>query len=352
MKKFYLPVLISLGIYLVFRYLLPLIVPFLIAAVVAALYYPCLRKVYRSSDAWNGPRKKTMLVFWVVLFYLVIFIICICLFSYLFEQCHDIWLNLPVYKERITDVLRQCCHKTDAFLDVGTGVSFAYVEAALQDVGDVSLEDMLPKVTSYSVHAAGTIFAVVFEVVVTIMATVYLIQDYEKLRTSMIKTAWGKHVCHMIVKGKETLGGYVKAQAIIMVCDGLICTLSFLVIGQPYYLVLGPFVAILDALPILGAGLFLIPYAIYLLLASSTWKSLVVVLAYIGCVAVRQLVEPRFVGKEIGMRPVFTLLSMYVGYQLFGFFGFLLGPIGLLIGKEIYDVVAVSGVNALANTKQ
>ncbi len=351
MRKFCLMVLISLGIYLVFRFLLPLIVPFLVAAVVAALYYPCLRKVYRSSDAWNGPRKKLVLVFWVLLFYIVVFVVGIWLFSYLFEQCHDIWLNLPVYKEKMIGVVQKCCQRTDMFLDVRQGASFAYVESFIQDVGDVSFEGMLPKVTSYSVHAAGTIFAIVFEVVITIMATVYLIQDYEKLRMSMIDFKWGKHVCHIVVKGKETFGGYVKAQTIIMLCNGILCTLSFLVIGQPYYLILGPFVALLDALPILGGGLFLIPYAVYLLVVGGVWKSLVVVLTYIGCVVIRQMVEPRFIGKRIGMRPIFTLLSMYVGYRLFGFIGFLLGPVGVLIGKEIYDVVSVRQVNTLANTK-
>lgn len=340
MKKFALLILISLSIYLVFRFLLPLVVPFLVAAIVAALYYPCLRKVYKSSDAWNGPRKRLVLIFWVLLFYIILFVVGIALFSLLFEQFHSIWLNLPHYKEKMLEVLRVCCQRTDVFLNVGQGASLAYVQGLMQDVGDVSFEGALPKVTSYSVHAAGTIFAIVFEVVITIMATVYLIQDYEKLRTRMIESEWGKHVCHMIVKGKETLGGYLKAQTIILLCNGLLCTLAFFVIGQSYYLILGPLVALLDALPILGAGLLLIPYAIYLLLIGKVGKALLIVLAYIGCVVIRQMIEPRFIGKRIGMQPIVTLLSMYVGYQLFGFVGFLLGPVGVLVGKEIYDVVS------------
>ena len=344
MKKILLIVLITAGIYLIFRFLLPLVIPFLIAGIVSVLYYPFLRKMFKDSRLWSGKQKKWLLVFAVVLFYVVVVALVSILFAYLFGQCESIWLNFPFYQARILAVVKDFCEYVDTFLRIDNGKSYAYIENVVGAVVVTDWSGVLPKVTGYSVQVVSSIFEIVFEVIVTVMATFFLIQDYEELRKKMLEVEWGKSVCKMVAKCKETLQAYVKAQGFIMLLDGLVCTLAFLLIEQPYYLVMGPLVALLDALPVLGAGIFLIPYSVYLLIVGDVGSALVVLLAYIGCVVVRQLTEPRMIGNKIGLRPIYTLLSMYVGFQLFGIIGFLLGPVGVLAGQEIYS--------ALANTVQ
>ena len=340
LKKIVLLVSIVLGIYLVFRFLLPLVVPFLIAGIVSVLYYPFLRKVFRKFGVWEGRKRNWLLVLSVALFYVVVVIVLGTLLVYLFGQCESIWLNFPFYQARVLAVVRNCCGHVDDFLRLGDGASFAYIEGVMGTVMVTDWSGMLPKVTGYSVQLAGKIFGIVFEIIVTVMATIFLIQDYEQLREKMLESQWGRSICKIITKSKDTLKAYVKAQGFIMLIDGVICTLAFWVIGQPYFLVLGPLVAVLDALPVLGAGIFLIPYGIYLLIVGKVGRALVIALTYIGCVVVRQLTEPKMIGSKMGMRPIFTLLSMYVGFQLFGVIGFLLGPVGVLIGKEVYSMLA------------
>lgn len=336
MKKITLIILIVVGIYLTFRFLLPLVIPFVIAGIVSLLYYPLLRKIYRDSDIWVSKRKKWVLVLSVILLYVILLLLVGCLCGYLFGQCQSIWLNLPFYKARILGVLQDCCQQMDVFLQIENGRSYEYVEEMIVGADTASLTGMIPKVTTFSMQFASGLFDLVFEIIVTVMATFFMIQDYEGIREKMLQSAWGRSLCRLITKCKDTLKTYVKAQGLIMLLDGILCTLAFALIRQPYYLVLGPLVAILDAMPVLGAGIFLIPYGIYLILVGELWKALVVALAYIGCVVIRQTTEPRMIGSKMEMRPVFTLLSMYVGFQLFGVIGFLLGPVGVLIGQELY----------------
>ncbi|MBQ9983762.1 MAG: AI-2E family transporter [Lachnospiraceae bacterium] len=344
MKKMVLIVVITVAIYLSFRFLLPLVVPFVIASVVSLVLYPLLRKIYRNSDVWEGRKKKWLLALSVVGFYAFVLIIFCMLFRYLFDQCESIWLNLPFYQAKLVCVVQDCCLRIDSLLRMDRGVSFGYVEAFFVDsmpaIGDnswtQSVTEWIPKVTTYSVQAAGKLFGLVFEIIVTVMATFFLIQDYEKIRGKMIQTEWGKCVCHAMGTCRETVKAYLKAQGLIMLLDGILCTLAFLLIGQPYYLVLGPLVAVADALPVLGAGLFLIPYAIFLLISGEIGKALVVGVAYVGCVVIRQTTEPKMIGSKTGLPPILTLLSMYVGFQLFGVIGFILGPAGVLIGMELY----------------
>lgn len=341
MKKIILAIVIIVGIYLTFRFLLPLVVPFVIAGVVSVIYYPILRKIYKNSDVWDSKRKKWILVLSVVLLYVVLFVAFGLLCAYLIGQCQSIWLNFPFYKARFIGVLQDCCQHMDVFLRINPGESYERVEEIVAGLDEISFSGMIPKVTTYSVQLASGVFGLVFEGIVTIMATIFMIQDYEKIRTNMLETSGGRAFCRLITKCKGTLKSYVKAQGFIMLLDGILCTLAFILIGQPYYLVLGPMVAILDALPVLGAGIFLIPYAIYLMLTSAWWKALVVLFAYVGCIVVRQMTEPRMIGSEMELRPIFTLLSMYVGFRLFGVIGFLLGPVGVLIGQELYKCWSV-----------
>lgn len=336
LKKLLLLVFVVFFVYLTFRFLLPLVIPFIIAGVVSVLYYPFLRKIYCDLDVWNGQKRKWLLVLSVGLFYVVVFVLFSVIFMYLFGQCESIWLNLPFYQARCLAIVKDCCEQMDTFLRIRDGESYAYIESVMGMVTTSDISGMIPKVTGYSIQFAGKLFALVFEVIVTVMATFFLIQDYEQLREKMIESDWGRSICKMIAKCKDTLKSYVKAQGLIMLMDGLLCVAAFWLIGQPYYLVLGPFVAILDALPILGAGIFLIPYALYFVVASETGKAFVIVLTYLGCVVIRQVIEPKMIGRKMGMRPIYTLLSMYVGFQLFGVIGFLLGPLGVLIGRELY----------------
>lgn len=341
-KKVITCIAIIVGVYLTFRFLLPLVLPFVIAGVVSLLYYPFLRKLYKNSNMWNGKKKKWLLVISVVLFYAVILLFLFWLASYLFGQGQSIWLNFPFYQARAVYWVQGCCCQMDTFFRIEDGASFAYMENMIWKLWENILSGILPKVTSYSVMVAGRLFGIVFELVIMVIATFFIIQDYEQIRDKMLQSGFGRSMCRVITKCKETLKTYVRAQGLIMLLDGTLCTLAFLVIGQPYFLVLGPLVAIVDALPVLGAGLILIPYTVLLLLTKEFGKALILILAYLGCLLVRQITEPKMIGKKVGIRPLYTIISMYVGFQLFGVFGFLLGPLGVLIGKELYKAILVS----------
>ncbi len=336
MKKVGVLILLAAGIYLSFRFLLPLVLPFVIAGIVSVIYYPFLRKLYRNSDVWSGKKKKWILVISVVLLYMVLLLLIGWVCGYLFDQGHSILLNYPFYQAKLMCLLKHCCCRVDTLFHMEDGVCFAYISDMADNIWGNSMSAVIPKVTTYSVQAAGRLFGIVFEIVITVIATFFLIQDYEWIRGKMLQSEIGKSICQVIVKCKETLKTYLKAQGCIMLMDGALCTLAFFVIDQPYFLILGPLVAIVDSLPVLGAGMILIPYMLILLLMKRVGKAAVLLTAYLGCLLIRQITEPKMIGNKVGMRPLYTIMSMYVGFRLFGVFGFLLGPLGVLIGRELY----------------
>lgn len=101
---------------------------------------------------------------------------------------------------------------------------------------------------------------------------------------------------------------------------------------------------IIDLLPLLGAGIVLIPYAIYSLITGNTVLGIGLLIIWGIWVVIKQIIEPKVVSKQMGIHPIFTLLAMYTGYKLIGVFGLMLGPITLLILKNIFKTTIDKGV--------
>lgn len=327
---------IAVGIYLAFRFILPLILPFVAAGVVSLFYYPFLRKWLKDREVWSGEKRQWVLVIAVVFLYFLLLLLFFGLLCYLFRQGQSIFLNFPFYQAKAVCFLKDCCCRVDVFLHMEKGVCYQYISSLAGNLWNTSRLTLLPRVTSYSMQMAGEMFHLVFDIFLMVIATVFIIQDYEQIRKRLLTTEEGRAFCGVIWKCREAFRTYMKAQGMIMLLDGIICTLAYLIIRQPYYLVLGPLTAIVDALPVLGAGLVLIPYSVFLLLAGKLGQAGILLIAYLACLLTRQITEPKMIGNKVGMKPLLTILSMYVGFRLFGVAGFLLGPVGVMIGKELY----------------
>ena len=113
-----------------------------------------------------------------------------------------------------------------------------------------------------------------------------------------------------------------------------VCAAGLFLMGNPYYLLLGVAIGILDALPILGTGTVFLPW-ILAEVFQRDWKSAVCLAVIYGiCYFVREIMETKLMGNEVGLSPLETLAAIYVGLLLFGLWGFILGPMGLLLIED------------------
>ena len=137
----------------------------------------------------------------------------------------------------------------------------------------------------------------------------------------------------------EIGSAWLKTEAILFLITSGLCTLGFLMIGNEYACILGIGVGFLDALPLFGAGVVLIPWGIWKFLEKQWFVGGLLMGIYVLCYFIRQVLEARIMGDQAGLSPVETLIAMYVGLQLFGLSGFILGPIGLLLIEDFVDFV-------------
>ena len=118
---------------------------------------------------------------------------------------------------------------------------------------------------------------------------------------------------------------------------------GLLLLGNSYFLLLGPVIGLVDALPVFGAGTVLIPWFLISFLQGRWGQGLALLFLYLVCYLLRQVAEARLMGGQVGLTALETLFSMYVGLRLFGIAGFLLGPIGFLM---IEDLLRIYGGNS------
>lgn len=127
------------------------------------------------------------------------------------------------------------------------------------------------------------------------------------------------------------LGGYVKAQIILMFIVFVITAIVLAVLGAPYSLVVAAATAILDALPFFGSGLTLMPLAVVYFISGNMKLGIGYVSVYLATMLMRRFLEPKLVSDKMGFNPVLTLISMYAGYKWWGVGGLIIGPIILMV---------------------
>lgn len=175
---------------------------------------------------------------------------------------------------------------------------------------------------------------------VTIIFTFFIAIDYDKI-TTFIKN-------QLSVKVKETiedlngflvsiLKKYGKSYLIIVSITFAELALALSILGVNNALIIAFLIAIFDILPILGTGGIVIPWAIFVLIDGNIFLGVSLLVVYVIITVIRNIIEPRIVGYQVGLHPVITLLAMFVGVRIIGFFGLFIAPITLAILKSFHD---------------
>ena len=131
---------------------------------------------------------------------------------------------------------------------------------------------------------------------------------------------------------KDAVGGYFKAQFQIMLVLSTILFIGFMIMGVNYAIVFALLFAFLDFLPFFGTAVTLVPWAIYKLLVGNYKMAIGLLFLYVLTQLVRQLIQPKLVSNEIGLKPLPTLALLYLGYKVGSVWGMIIAiPVGMIL---------------------
>lgn len=174
---------------------------------------------------------------------------------------------------------------------------------------------------------------------------IYILDQIEHHLPKIWVKKMGNHLRDLI----KTLGGYLKAEATLVIVSFIISLVGLYILKSvgfniQYPLLIALFIGFVDALPILGSGSVMIPWAIICAINGDINLGIAILLLLITMSVVRQLLEPKLISKNIGVHPIFTLIAMYTGFKFIGVMGLLIGPIVLIIFKNIFSNLIDKGV--------
>ena len=320
--------------YLILRYLLNLLLPFVIALLVAWILRP-LSRLYRQ----RLPRvASALIILTVLLFYLLIGVLAGLLLV-------DLLTGLASYFDKLPDVYNQTIEPGLRDLYADAQALAARFDPAVADVVSMVLPQVISSVggavTDFSVGAVGKLTGLVsslpsalISALITVIASFFTAVSYDSMKAFLKRNLPAKFTetsGYVIHSFRSIIGQYGKSYLLVMLITFGELTLGLLIVGIRKPILIAALIAIFDIFPVVGAGTILLPWALIVLIQGKTLQALGLIILYVVILVVRQFLEPKVVGKQVGLPPLVTLLCMFAGTSLFGFWGLFGLPIGAAI---------------------
>ena len=341
-KKLYFIVyiaLILLVVFLAFK-LGVFLFPFTLALFISIIIRPLVRFLMNKLKF----SKKTASIISIVTFLIVFFGLIGILSLKFFGEIYKLSQNLNNYSSDIQNLWTENVKKVYTYLGnfpAGFNDQLNNTINSFVSKGSVKLGSFINGVISF----VTSIPTLILYIVITILSTFFMILDRDEILSYLehqLPKSWLDKVFNIKTEMFTVLVSYLKAQAIlgsICLIESLILLnlLAFLKFDVPYPLLMSIIICIADILPILGAGTILIPWSILSFATGNIKLGIGLLISYLIIMSVRQMLEPKLISQNLGVHPLITLISMYSGFKVFGVSGFLIGPVVMIILKNVFS---------------
>lgn len=337
---------------LFFRYLIPpllrLFMPFVLALVVAWLLNPLIKGLQKRLGLSRGVISLLLILLGFAAVGGVLFGLGYSLFSEvssLLDNWQGIWQSLQDGITAVGDALEKLLAYLPSEMEHFVNENMDRLTTALNNW----VSAVMPAIGARAGNFAMSIPAFVVALIVFIMGAYFITADYPHYRflvTDRMPSGVRDFFSHVKHTALGAFAGYVRAEVIISIGVFAILLVGFLLIRQPYAVLLALLLAVLDFIPIIGSGTVMVPWAI-LDLMTGNWFHAVGLMVVWGIICVfRRVAEPKAVGSQTGLSPILSLVSMYVGMQLAGVLGMILGPVLFLVVLNVCRTGIFDGLAA------
>ena len=345
-KRLLVFILTILAIYILFK-LSIYYVPFLIAFIISLLIEPLIRKVMKYT---NLTRKVSAIITLIVVFGIIIGLL--------------IW-GITVAITESTNILTglnnnvaNISNKVSELIN-GFKIDSLNIPKEIKEIANSSANELIElgkniaqNLLTYIINIVKHLPQIAICVGITILATYFVCADRMYILDQMehhLPRNWTIKIGKKIRKVTSSLGNYLKAEAILILISFIIVLIGlfiFKIIGMnvKYPLIMALIIGFVDALPILGSGTVMVPWAVILAFNGDIKLAVSILIVYAVTIIGKQLIEPKVVSNHIGIHPIFTLIAMYTGFKLIGIIGMFVGPIALIIFKNVFETMIDNGV--------
>lgn len=332
--------IIILLVTVLIRHGLGLIAPFLAAFIISYFIRIPARWI---SGKTNIPYKPVALILVVLLFCMAGVLISLLGIELVTSAVNMIAALPKIYSTEIEpdmfsffDEIEQFVYQLDAAL-----------VTVLNDIFTEFVQSIGKLITNLSVEAVGTLSnyasslpGLFIKILLMIISTFFITGDYDLL-VGFVSRQLPEKARGMVYQVKEyvigTLFVCIRSYALIMSITFVELSIGLSILGVEGAILIALAISIFDILPVLGTGGVLIPWAIVSLIQGDYGRTIGLLVVYLVITVIRNILEPKIVGSQIGLHPIVTLMSMFIGVQLFGVVGLFGFPIFLSLLRHLND---------------
>lgn len=324
-------VLTVLAVYFLFTYLLPFVIGVTMAVLVKRPARYLAGKTRLSNGTWS--------VILVLFFYGVGISVLVLLVWQLIVQSGNLLEMLPSYFEKLNSMFSSYGEKFNEL----TNSLPEQIQHAANGAFEGTVSEIISSLTSLLTNAVAKLVqaipSVFFSAVITVVASCYIAVDTERL-IRFVRELLKKSTYDKILRIRDILSnkifkyimGYV-ILTLIAFCELLV---GFWILEVEYSILLAAITAFIDLLPVFGTGTVLLPWAVFSFTMGNGAVGFGLIVMYAVICVVRYFLEPRIIGKNVGVNPLLTLIAMFVGLKVGGILGLLLLPISCIVVVHYY----------------
>ena len=315
-----------------------LLSPFLFALVLAWVLNPAVRWLQRKT---NGSRKVISMIL-VILVFAVIGGVLFGLGWVAVDQVRSLFDNRQSVLDDFLNGLLGVVNSVQHWI---AGLSGVVPDGVVTTGGDLidtlvgwvqglDFSGWFAQMAGQAPSMAANVSGFAVALVVFMMASYFITGDYPRLRfeladrVPMVARDFCRSVKNIFM---SAFGGYVKSQLILSAGVFMILTIGFLLMRQPYGLLLAFGLAVLDFIPIIGAGTVMVPWAVIDMVLANYGEAAALMAVWGVIVLFRRFAEPKILGDQTGLSPILSLVGIYVGMKIGGVLGMVVGPLLLLV---------------------
>ena len=321
--------------------------PFLIAFVISLMIEPAIKYLMNKTKM---TRRMSAIIIFVIVFSIIIGFVTWGIIS-LISESTNLLQTLNIYIDKAYTQIQDTIGKMNITkVSISSNVMNLLQDASKNILLKISswLTDFLTKI----VNGITSIPTIAIYAVITILSVYFICTDRIYILDFLehhMPPRWVQKIGVHVKEITKRLGGYLKAEATLILVSFVISLIGlyifkFLGMNVKYPLLIALAIGFVDALPILGSGTVMVPWAIISALNGDLKLGIAIIVLWIIMSLVRQFIEPRVVSGRIGIHPIFTLIAMYTGFKVIGVMGMLIGPIVLIILKSIFTDVLEEGI--------
>ena len=316
------------------RFLMPLIVAWIVAMIANPIIHFLEKRIKIMRKHGSALVIILVLAVLIAAFYGLAVLVATQFSSWVTE--------LPQVYDSVTQNLQhlfQSLHQKCNIIPADVKLAFDQRENVLDDYIQKAIDGLLKMVNSGSLSKVSSLASSLMDflvyVILTILASYFMTVEKDHFTKLLqentpagVQSVWNK-IKKIFIRA---IGGYFKAHFQIMIVIFFITVIPFAFMGISYSGLLAVVIAIVDFLPFFGAGTVLVPWAVYRLVTGSYTYAVILFVIYVVVLIVRQVLEPKLIGDNIGMSPFETLVFMLIGYRLAGVLGLIIGiPVGMIL---------------------